>query len=123
MNERRKCFHYTNLRPALGSVILLSGSRPFNLQVSINEAIQGREERVLAIKHDGADAPYLVKCVRPHRQAAGTSEAASNWGDNTASQNMFLNIFFLHPTMQRGAFAELMGFPCFLCPPVWPLRA
>ena len=86
------------------------------MQVSINEAIQGREERVLAIKHDGTDAPYLVKCVRPYRQAAGASEAASNWRDNTASQNMFLNIFFLHPTMHRGAFAELMGFPCFLCP-------
>ena len=26
---------------------------------------------------------------------------------NTASRNMFLNIFFLHPTMHRGAVAEL----------------
>jgi hypothetical protein len=89
------------------------GSRPFNSQVSINEAIQSREERVFAIQHDGADAPYLVKCVWPYRQAAGTSEAASNWRENTASQNMFLNIFFLHPTMHGGALLDSWDFHAF----------
>src|SRR6476660_6803468 len=39
--------------------------------------------------------------------------AASNWCDNTASQNMFLNIFFLHPTMHRGALLNSWDFHAF----------
>ena len=36
--------------------------------------------------------------------------AASNWCDNTASQNMFLNIFFLHPTMHGGPLLNSWDF-------------
>jgi hypothetical protein len=44
--------------------------------------------------------------------------------DNTASQNMFLNIFLVHLSIHRctGGAAELTGFQC-PCPLFWPLRA
>jgi hypothetical protein len=44
--------------------------------------------------------------------------------DNTASQNMFLNIFLVHLSIHRctGGAAELTGFQC-PCPLFWPERA
>jgi hypothetical protein len=43
--------------------------------------------------------------------------------DNT-SQSKYVLEHILPPSDDApGRFAELMGFPCFLCPLVWPLRA
>ena len=81
------------------------------MQVSIHEAIQGpRKSAFLRLSTMGRMRLTSLNVYGPIAKQRELVRAASNWCDNTASQNMFLNIFFLHPTMHGGPLLNSWDF-------------